>query len=882
MLEPQLLASIGTWTKYMLLIGDHQQLRPPVDSYHLRKDYNFDLSMMERLINNQLPFSTLEMQNRQRHEFAQLLLDIYPDLKTNQERIINNTPAKCLEKSHFFWHHTEPENKDRSVKNAEEAKRVVKLALFLVQQGYEADKITILAMYRGQTALIRQTMKEYEKTYGHLVYKDGLQVSKMESGQAGQKGGGKDDAEAKKSIKINTVDMYQGDENDFVIVSLVRSNQNKKIGFVGELNRRCVAQSRARRGVYFVGNMEMFLDSPTWKPLLREMINRGCVSNALSLICERHRNAPVRVTSSEALTLQSFCKEDCMEIMSCGIHDCNRRCQPPHTHKPCKETTPFVHLICGHNDTKRCEQDQREKKCKTQVNFLFPGCQHEGEKKCFEDVRTMSCVTKVRVRLPCEHTAQKHCFENTADIKCYEVCPILRACGHVCRGHKCFQHAINNICQDCEKIKEAEVKKQREDEEKQRQANKQKVEQQIKKIQAEARLRKGVEYVELLKAGETLRDYLDVEDQVKKYVQPGHNWYPQVIKIVEVKNPELKIRFLKVSTELFHRAPETVKKFHGTTNEGVDGITKSGFRLPANPGMYGAGIYLAADSSKSAQKIYTKGSNKLILCDVLLGNSLVADKAMPRMDAKKLKNMGYDSLFAPRDTKGTGGVLYDEYVVFNPDQVFPRYIISYTVNKFQPAVVPNAVPFGQTYAMGKKTIQSKRGTNIDDPLESHFAFVESRFLRMLNRSNPKPVAQNNPLRMMGGAGGQGAGNYEITHVEFYINPRLEQNFNAKKLQIERTYGKAAVESEAIYGFHGTKNDNIVDNIMNNNFKPSSRGKFGAGVYFSEQPSYTFGYGGQKHLIMARILPGKTLECQFTGGELKINSFFCFLTFLLLT
>ena len=36
-LEPQLLAAIGTWTKYMLLIGDHQQLRPPVDSYHLRR-----------------------------------------------------------------------------------------------------------------------------------------------------------------------------------------------------------------------------------------------------------------------------------------------------------------------------------------------------------------------------------------------------------------------------------------------------------------------------------------------------------------------------------------------------------------------------------------------------------------------------------------------------------------------------------------------------------------------------------------------------------------------------------------------------------------------------------------------------------------------------
>ena len=39
---------------------------------------------------------------------------------------------------------------------------------------------------------------------------------------------------------------------------------------------------------------------------------------------------------------------------------------------------------------------------------------------------------------------------------------------------------------------------------------------------------------------------------------------------------------------------------------GVKGITENGFRLPKQAGMYGAGIYLATDSSKSAQNIYTK------------------------------------------------------------------------------------------------------------------------------------------------------------------------------------------------------------------------------------------------------------------------------------
>ena len=83
--EPQLVAAIGNWAKYMLLIGDHYQLKPSVESYALRRDYHLDLSLMERLINNGVQFTTLCLQNRQRPEFAELLRDIYPDLQVSRE-----------------------------------------------------------------------------------------------------------------------------------------------------------------------------------------------------------------------------------------------------------------------------------------------------------------------------------------------------------------------------------------------------------------------------------------------------------------------------------------------------------------------------------------------------------------------------------------------------------------------------------------------------------------------------------------------------------------------------------------------------------------------------------------------------------------------------
>ena len=46
----------------------------------------------------------------------------------------------------------------------------------------------------------------------------------------------------------------QGQENDIILISLVRGNDHKKIGFLSERNRLCVALSRARCCLYLFGN----------------------------------------------------------------------------------------------------------------------------------------------------------------------------------------------------------------------------------------------------------------------------------------------------------------------------------------------------------------------------------------------------------------------------------------------------------------------------------------------------------------------------------------------------------------------------------------------------------------------------------------------------
>ena len=49
---------------------------------------------------------------------------------------------------------------------------------------------------------------------------------------------------------VKTVDSYQGEENDIVLLSLTRSTHDGKIGFLDITNRVCVALSRAKLGFY--------------------------------------------------------------------------------------------------------------------------------------------------------------------------------------------------------------------------------------------------------------------------------------------------------------------------------------------------------------------------------------------------------------------------------------------------------------------------------------------------------------------------------------------------------------------------------------------------------------------------------------------------------
>lgn len=81
-----------------------------------------------------------------------------------------------------------------------------------------------------------------------------------------------------KDVRVSSVDGYQGEENDIILLSLVRSNSHNSVGFLKTDNRVCVALSRARLGFYIAGNLNLLARaSDLWKKVEEYL----CKLNAL-------------------------------------------------------------------------------------------------------------------------------------------------------------------------------------------------------------------------------------------------------------------------------------------------------------------------------------------------------------------------------------------------------------------------------------------------------------------------------------------------------------------------------------------------------------------------------------------------------------------------
>eukprot|EP00026_Physarum_polycephalum_P000428 Phypoly_transcript_00429.p1 GENE.Phypoly_transcript_00429~~Phypoly_transcript_00429.p1 ORF type:complete len:1482 (+),score=251.12 Phypoly_transcript_00429:501-4448(+) len=353
LLESQLLSCFVPSIQHLILIGDHQQLRPKVSDYESELKYDLHISMYERLLRLGVPKSSLNRQVRMRPEIADLmrLPDFYPALQ-DHPRVTTYPAVKGMAKNMFFVNHQMMEDGDEDAtikRNTFEAVYAYRLACYLMLQGYLSTDITILTPYVGQYREINSKFMNDTKV---------------------------------PTPKIITIDDYQGEENKIVILSLVRSNHQGVLGFTKVTNQMIVGLSRAKHGFYIIGNGDMLAyHNKHWHQVVHLMKSKNLYGPCIDLACQKHPGLNLNIVQLEDFNrVNSYggCMHPCGELLKCG-HHCPLPCHPSdHAGLACK--LPCTRrLPCGHKCSGLCFEECPP--CKEKETKVLP-CGHRQEGEC--------------------------------------------------------------------------------------------------------------------------------------------------------------------------------------------------------------------------------------------------------------------------------------------------------------------------------------------------------------------------------------------------------------------------------------------------------------------------------------------------------------------
>ena len=243
----------------VIFAGDHQQLPPTVKSIAALKA-GLGKTLMERIVENKPEVVTLlQVQYRMNDQIMQFssrefydgMLQTAPEIKYRGILDYDNPMS---------WYNTddlpdEIESKEEFVgesfgriNKAEAELTLQHLELYYGRIGKqrildERIDVGIISPYRAQVQLLRRMIKkrEFFKPYRHL-------------------------------ISVNTVDGFQGQERDVIILSLVRSNDEGQIGFLRDLRRMNVAITRARMKLIILGSVDTLTKHPFYKRLYEYIV----------------------------------------------------------------------------------------------------------------------------------------------------------------------------------------------------------------------------------------------------------------------------------------------------------------------------------------------------------------------------------------------------------------------------------------------------------------------------------------------------------------------------------------------------------------------------------------------------------------------------------
>ncbi|KAL0106520.1 hypothetical protein PUN28_016311 [Cardiocondyla obscurior] len=250
--EAETLIPLMLGVNTMVLVGDPNQLPATIISQRAKK-LGLDQSVFSRIQNvfASHPNSPIIMLDTQyRMDYA---ISYWPNKHFYKGRLKNAVESFSTFPFYPYrvLHHGFVQNDDK-FSNTTEAEFIANIILTMLlfanwEQTSTTVSLGILTPYQNQRTLIMNKINEKISSVPYNVKK-------------------------KIDFEVNTVDSFQGQERDIIIMSCVRS---KGIGFLSDKQRLCVALTRAKRSLILCGNFDTFMKDQMWKALLIDAKTRG-------------------------------------------------------------------------------------------------------------------------------------------------------------------------------------------------------------------------------------------------------------------------------------------------------------------------------------------------------------------------------------------------------------------------------------------------------------------------------------------------------------------------------------------------------------------------------------------------------------------------------
>ncbi|ODQ67108.1 P-loop containing nucleoside triphosphate hydrolase protein [Nadsonia fulvescens var. elongata DSM 6958] len=257
--EPECLIPITHGCHQLILVGDHQQLGPVILNNQVAQS-NLKDSLFERLIMTGIQPVRLSVQYRMHPSLSEWPSNMFYDGSLQNgvsalDRTKSSNPEFLFpnpEHPMMFWvtmGQEELSSNGTSYLNRSETMNCEKIVTTLFKRGVDPKNIGIITPYEGQRAYTVQYM--------------------LSNGNA-------EFIEKYREVEVLSVDSFQGREKDYIIFSCTRSNETYSIGFLSDRRRLNVALTRAKFGLFIVGNPRVLSRNSLWSHLINFYKDKGC------------------------------------------------------------------------------------------------------------------------------------------------------------------------------------------------------------------------------------------------------------------------------------------------------------------------------------------------------------------------------------------------------------------------------------------------------------------------------------------------------------------------------------------------------------------------------------------------------------------------------